>query len=181
MFERPLANSLGFFRRVDSAGRVRRRAEQQHLGLVRAGGLKLFNRDLVILVSVSEDLNGHTARKRNRFGVGGPVGGREQDLIARIYHGSESLEYSLLSTVSNQNLSVRIDLVTRITQGLLCDRLTKCGQTLVRRVLVHRRILSGLNRGLNNVIRGGEIGLSSAKPDYGTAGSLHFFRAVRNR
>ena len=62
----PLGDRSGLLERVDSAGRVGGRNEDQHPGALRAGGLQLFHRDQVALgPRTGEDLDPEPRRPRH--------------------------------------------------------------------------------------------------------------------
>ena len=69
----PPADRLDLLRRVDRAGGVGRRVEQQHLGAVGGGGLELLDRDQVAGRLVGDHRHRHAAGERDRLRVGGPV------------------------------------------------------------------------------------------------------------
>ena len=115
------ADRAHLVRRVDRAGRVGRRAEQQHLGARRPRGLELLDGDQVALVLAGEDLDRHAAGQRDRLGVRGPVRRGQQHLVARVHHRREGLVDRLLAAVGDQHL-LRGDLVAGVAQGLGGDR-----------------------------------------------------------
>jgi len=72
------------------------------------------------------DLDRVAARQTNALGVGCPVRGREQNIVAVIDHGSEGFIDRLLTTVCNKYLR-RIDLNAGIAQGFIRDSLFELG------------------------------------------------------
>ena len=167
----PLADGGQLLGRVDRAGRVRRRAQQQHLGALGAGGLELVNADLVVLVGPGEDLDRGPPGQGDGLGVGGPVGRGQQHLVAGVDECGEGLEDGLLTAVGDQDV-VGGDLVAGVAQRLGGDGLAQGRQALGGGVLVVGRVLRGGDGGLNDVVGGGEVGLSGAEADDGAAGGL---------
>ena len=167
----PAADRLDLLGAVDRAGRVRRRDEQQHLGALGPGRLQLLHRGQVAGGLVGDHVDRHAAGQLDRLGVGGPVRGRHDDLVAGVQQGREGVVDGLLAAVGDQYL-VRRDRHAGVAQRLVRDRLLQLRQPAGRRVLVVLRVLSRLDRRLDDVRRGREVGLSGAEADHRPAGRL---------
>ncbi len=145
--------------RVHRAGRVRRRDEQQHLRALGASRLELLDRDEVALVGAREDVDLAAARELDRLGVGGPVGRRDDHLVAVVEQHLERLVHGLLAAVRHDDLA-GADLEARVAQRLRRHRLAQVGQAGRGRVAVVLRVVRGRERGLDDVLGRREVGLA---------------------
>ena len=164
VLERPLADRREFRCGVDRAGRVRRRAQQENLRALGQSAVELVERDLVVLVGAREYLNRDAAGQPDRLGVGGPVGGGQDDLVAVVEQRHERLVDGLLAAIGDDDV-VRINLNTGVGLRLRGDCRAKLGQALCHGVLVVLRIRGSLRGRLNDVSWGGEVRLARAKTD----------------
>ena len=171
----PAADRLDLLARVDRAGGVGGRAEQQHLRALGARRLELVDGDEVVLGLVGEHLDRHAAGEPDRLGVGRPVRRRQQHLVARVEQGRERLVDRLLAAVGDQHLG-RLHLVAGVARGLRRDRLLERGQPAGRGVAVVRRVAAGRDRGLDDVRRRGEVRLPGTEADDRAAGGLERLR-----
>src|SRR5690606_851896 len=95
----PLADLANLLRGVDRTGWIRRGDEQQHLGAFGQYRLELLDGDLVALLGAGEDRNGFAAGKLDGLRIGGPVRSRNDDLVAWIKQGCESVVHRLLAAI----------------------------------------------------------------------------------
>ncbi len=167
--QRPIASTCS--RGVHAAGRVGRRVEQQRLGARRARRLQLLDGDQVVRGLVRGDLDGDAAGKGNRLGIGGPVRGEQQHLVAGVEQGGERGVHGLLATVGDQHLA-RLDLVAGIARGLGGERVAQLRQSGHRGVPVVGPLSAGGDGRLDDVVGGGEVGLARAEADHRLAGRL---------
>ena len=151
-------------RRVDRPGRVGRRHEEQDLGPVGARRLQVRHRGQVAGVLVGQHRPHHAARQRDGLGVGRPVGGGHQDLVARVEQGGERLVHRLLAAVGHQHLA-GFHPVARVPSGLGRDRLAELGQAGGGGVLVETRLLARPLGGLDDVTGRREVRLPGAEAD----------------
>ena len=171
VLECPLADRRQLGGGVDAARRVRRRAHEQHLRALGACGLQLLDAHLVVLVRARENLDGGRAGELDDLGVGGPVRGRQDRLVAGAQQGGERLEHGLLAAVGDDDVCGG-DLVAGVAQGLGGDGFTQRGQAGGGRVAVHRGVARGLHGGLDNVVGRGEVGLAGTEADHRATGGL---------
>ena len=125
-FKRPLADRTSFLLGVHRAGGVRRRDKDERFRRWGVCRLQLFDGDLIALVASGKNLDRIAARQTDTLGVGCPVRGREQNIVAVTNHGSEGFIDRLLTTVCNKYLR-RIDLNAGIAQGFIRDSLFELG------------------------------------------------------
>ena len=130
-----------------------------------AGRLELVDGHQVPGVLAGEDLDRHAAGQLDRLGVGGPVRGGQQHLVAGVEQRGERLVDRLLAAVGHQDL-VRLDLVAGVPCGLGDDRGLEVGQAAGRRVAVVRRVGTRGGGGLDDVAGRREVGLAGAEPDH---------------
>ena len=165
LLQRPLANSLGFFGGIDRTGGVRGGYKNQGLGGGGVGCLQHVGGDLVFLVGSREDLDRVAASQADSLGVGSPVGGGQQHIVALINDGGKGLVDGLLAAVGHDDLGgVNID--TGITLGLLNDCLLEGGQACGLGVAEVGGVLESLAGGVHNVVGGGEVGLARTKANH---------------
>ena len=165
----PAADLGDLVRRVDRAGRVRRRDEEQGLGALRAVRVKLLDRRQVAGALIGHDGYRHAAGQRDRLRVGGPVRRRQQHLVARVEQSGECLEDGLLAAVGDQHLTGG-DRQAGVPCRLRGDGFPQLGQPGRRGVLVEPRLCAGAGRRLDDVVRGREIRLTDAEADHWPAG-----------
>ena len=171
VLEGPLADRGQLLGRVDAARRVGRRAHEQHLRAGGARGLELLDAHLVVLVGTREHLDGGRAGELDDLGVRGPVGGRQDGLVAGAQQRAEGLEDCLLAAVGDDDVGGG-DLVAGVAQRLGGDGLAQRREAGGGRVAVHRGVAGGLDGGLDNVIGRGEIGFAGTEADHRAAGGL---------
>ena len=87
----------------------------------------------------------------------------------------ELLEDGLLAAVGDEHLG-GVDLQMRGRRDRGGQRLAQLGQSGRGGVAVVARIARGLDGGLDDVLRGGEVGLAGAEADHGPAGGLQRLR-----
>ena len=104
-------------------------------------------------------------------GVGRPVRGGEQNIVAVIDHGSEGFIDRLLTTVCNKYLR-RIDLNAGIAQGFIRDSLFEFGQTRGGGVAEVFRIIEGFAGSINICAGVGKSGSPAPKPITGRPAAL---------
>ncbi len=171
----PAADRLDLLRRVDGAGRVRRRVEQQHLGARGPRGLQLLDGDQVTGRLVGGHHHRNTARQGDRLGVGGPVRRGQQDLVARVDQGLKRLVDGLLAAIGHQHLT-GLHGVVGIAPGLRGDGLAQLRQAGRRAVAVVLRVGAGGDGGVHDRLRRREVRLAGAEPDHRSAGRLEGLR-----
>ena len=164
LLDGPAADGLDLLGRVDGAARVVGADEQQHLRARRERGVELLDRDLEAggLVGLHDDR--HATGERDGLGVGGPVRRGADDLVARVAQRGERGEHRVLAAVGDEHLA-GLAAEPAVAQGLRGDGLAQRGQACRRRVLVHLRVAARPHRGLDDVLRRGEVGLAGAEPD----------------
>ena len=168
VLEGPLADRPGFSGGVDAARRIRRRAVQEDLRALGARSFELFDADLVVLLGAGENGDGDAAGEFDDLGVGRPVGGRQEGLVARVEDGGECLEDGLLAAVGHENLS-GIDLISGVSQSLLGNCRTQLGQTSGGRVAVHRGFTGSAHGRFDDRFWGREIGFARTESDDGAS------------
>ena len=160
----PPADLGDLLRRVHRAGRVGRRHEQQQLGPAGAGRLQVLDAGQVAGALIGQDRPDDAAREGDGLGVGGPVRGRHQHLVARVEQGGERLVHGLLAAVGDQDLA-GLDLVAGISRGLGRDRRPELGQAGRGGVLVEPRLGARALRGLDDVAGGREVRFAGPEAD----------------
>ena len=158
-------------RRVDRARGIGRRDEDEQLGARRARGLELLHRRAVAAGLVRVDDDGRAACELDRLGVRRPVRRREDRLVAGIQERGEGVVERLLAAVGDEHLA-RLDVVPAVAQRLGGDGLAELGQARGGGVAVPAGVAAGGDRGLDDVVRRGEVGLAGAEADDGAAGCL---------
>ena len=106
----------------------------------------------------------HAAGQGDGLGVGGPVRGRHEHLVAGVAQDGERVGDGLLPAVGDQDLRGG-HLEARVPLGLGRDGLAQLGEAGRRRVAVVRRVAAGGLGGLHDVLRRGEVGLAGAEAD----------------
>ena len=94
----------------------------------------------------------HAAGQRDGLGIGGPVRGRTDDLVARVAQRGERGEHRVLAAVGDQHLA-GLTGEPGVAQRLRGDRLAQLGQAGGRGVLVELRVAAGARGGLDDVLR----------------------------
>jgi hypothetical protein len=168
---RPAADRRHLLRRVDGPGRVGGGDEHQQLGPLGGGRLQLLDPDPEPVRQVGLHDHRVGAAEGDRLGVGDPVGGRQQDLVAGVEQGGERLEQGVLAAVGDQDLA-RLDPQARVAGGLGRDRGPQLGQARARSVVVEPGLVAGGHGRLDDVVGGGEVGLAGAEADHVLAGRL---------
>ncbi len=171
VLQRPLPDRLDGLGRVHGTGRVVGADEQQHLGPLGPRRVELLDGDLEAALGVGVDDDGHAAGERDRLGVGGPVGRRHDHLVARVAERGEGGVDGMLAAVGHQHLAGGA-LVPRVALGLDRDRLLQLGEAAGGRVAVVLGVATGGDRRVDDVFRGGEVGLAGPEPDHVLAGCL---------
>ncbi len=172
---RPPADAGHLIGRVHRARRVGRRHEHEHLGARGAGGLQVRHRSQVAGPFVGHDRHRHAAGQGDRLGVGGPVGGGQQDLVAGIEQRGERLEDGLLAAVGDQHLA-RADLVAGVAGCLDGDRLPQFRQPRRGGVVVEPGLGAGAPGRCHDVVRRGEVRFPGAEADHRPARRPECFR-----
>ncbi len=175
VLRRPAADRDRLLARVDGARRVGRRDEQQHLRPLGAGRLQLLDARQVAGGLVGHDVDLDAPGQLDRLGVGRPVGGHDEDLVARVEQRRERLVDGLLAAVGDEHLR-GLGRVAGVAQRLGRDRLLQLGQPAGGRVLVEPRVARRLDRRLDDVAGRREVGLAGAEADDGPSFGLHRLR-----
>ena len=160
----PAADLLDLRAGVDGAGRVGRRHEDQRLGPRRAGRLQLVDAHPEAAGGGGQDRHGHAAGQGDRLGIGRPVRGGQQHLVARVDHGRDGVVHRVLAAVGDEHVG-RVDLQARVAPGLDRHRLTKILQAADGGVLVVLGIAARGRGRLHDVFGGREVGLPGAEAD----------------
>ena len=168
----PAADGLDLVGRVHRARGVRGRDEDQRLGAIGAGGLQLVDGDPEAGGLVGGQHDRRPAGQRHRLGVGGPVGGGQQHLVARVHDRLDGLVVRLLAAVGDDDLA-GADVVAGVPLGLVGDGLAQRGEARRRRVVVAGGVLHGGQGGLDDVGRRREVGLAGAEADHVLTLGLH--------
>ncbi len=171
VLDRPATDRLDLLARVDRTGWVRRRYEEQRLGPRRAGRLEVFDRAAEPRGLVGVHKHRHPAGQHDRFGVGGPKRGHDDDFVARVAQHREGVGHGLLAPVGDQHLGGG-HRQARVAPRLGRDRLFERGDACGRGVVVVGRITAGLDRGLDDVGRGREVRLTGTEANDVLAGRL---------
>jgi hypothetical protein len=137
----------------------------------RAGRLQLLDRGPEAGGLVGHDLDRPGPGEGDGLGVGGPVGRREEHLVAGVEEGLEGGVDGVLAAVGDDDLPAA-HLEARVPGGLGGDRLAQRREAGGRGVPVHRRVAAGRDRGLDDVGRGREVRLPGTEADDGFAGRL---------
>ena len=170
----PLADGAGFLFGVHGTGRVGGGDEDERLGGGGVGFLELLDGDLVVLVATGKNLNGVTAGQTDAFGVGGPIGSRQQNVVALVNDRGEGLVHGLLAAVGHDDLG-GIDLNAGVAQGLVRDGLLQLGQAGGGGVAEVLGVLQCFVGGIHNVRGGSKVGFAGAEADDGASLSLECF------
>ena len=160
----PAADLLDLRAGVDGAGRVGRRHEDQRLGPGGSGRLQLVDAHPEAARGGGQNGHGHAAGQGDRLGIGRPVGGGQQHLVARVDHRGDGVVHRVLAAVGDQHVG-RVHLQARVAPGLGRHRLTEILQTADGGVLVVLGIAARGRGRLHDVGRGGEVGLARAEAD----------------
>ena len=170
----PFADGAGFLFGVDGTGRVGGGDEDKCLGGGGVCGFELLDGDLVVLVATGENLDGVATCQADAFGVGGPVGGGQQDVVAFVDDGCKGLVDGLLATVGDDNLG-GVNLYAGVAQGLFRDGLLQFGKAGGGGVAEVLGVVERLACCVNNVRGGGEVRFACAETDDGASLSLECF------
>jgi hypothetical protein len=122
----PAPDRLDLLRRVDGAGRVGRRDEDEQLGPRVRADSSCSDRRAVAGVLAGPDLDRHPAGQPDRLGVGRPVGRRQDRLVAGVEQRGEGVVEGLLAAVGHDDLA-GLDQVPGVAHGLGRDRLAQGG------------------------------------------------------
>ena len=160
----PAADGLDLLARVHRTGRVGGRHEEQCFGVGRPGRLEVLDARAEPGRLVGGHVHRRPAGEPDRLGVGGPVRGEHDDLVAGVAQHGERVGHRLLAAVGDQHLGGR-DLEARVALGLGRDGLAQRRDTAGRRVTVVGRVAAGLDRGLDDVGRRREVRLAGAEAD----------------
>ena len=170
----PFADGAGFLFGVDGAGRVGGGDEDECFGGGGVGGFELFDGDLIVLVATGEYLDGVTACQADAFGVGGPVGRGQQDVVTFVDDGCECLVDGLLAAVGDDDLG-GVNLHTGVAQGLFGNCLLQFGKTGCGGVAEVLRVVERFACGIHNVRGGGEVRFACTETNDGASLSLECF------
>ncbi len=160
----PLPDCPDLVGRIDSPRRVGRRNEEQRLGVRAAGRLQLVDGDPKARGHVGLENHARSTGEGDALRIGGPVGGRKEDLVAGVQQGCTRVVDGVLAAVGHQHLG-NLRAPPRVTLGLLHQCRLQFRQSARRRILVVDRVLTGRHGSDNDVVRCGEIGLTSTEPD----------------
>ena len=164
VFDRPLSDRLDGGRRIHGTRRVVGADEEQRLRSPCTDLLELVDRDLEAALGVRVDDHRYAAGQRDRLGIRRPVRGRADDLVARIAQGGERGVHRMLATVRDEHLRPQA-VEPGVALGLVRDRLFQLGKATSWRVPVVAHLGTGGDRGIDDVLRGREVGLTRAEPD----------------
>ena len=159
VFHRPLADCLNGFAAPHGAGRIGRRGDDDCLGAIGTRRFDFVDIRFEALLGAGEHRNRLAAGELDNLRIAGPIRGGGDNFVTGIEQQLEYLVHRLFAAVGDHDL-VRRDLVAGIAQRLARDRLTQLGQTGRRSVAVVLRVTACSRRGVDDVIRGGEIRLA---------------------
>ncbi len=159
VIDRPPTDGLDLAGRVDGSGRVGRRHEQQHLGACGPSRLQPVHGDLEPLLPGRRHLDRDSSRQPDDLRIGGPVGRRQQDLVAGIEQGGEGLFDRLLAAVGDEHLGGG-HLEARVPGGLGGHRRPQLRQAGGGRVPVIPRVGARRHRSGHDVRRCREVRLA---------------------
>ncbi len=149
---------------VDRSGGVVGADEEQHFGARGAGGFELVDGDFEPGGVVGVDDDGHSPGERDGFGVGRPIRGGADDLVARIAQRREGGVDGVLAAVGDEHLG-GVDGDAGVAEGLGGDRLAQLGQAAGGCVAVVAHFGAGGDGRLDDVVGGGEVGFAGAEAD----------------
>ena len=173
VLHRPAADRRDLLRRVDRAGRVGRRHEDQDLGARRCGPPRAARRSPGSPdVSSVSTAHRHAAGQPDRLGVGGPVRRGQEHLVARVEQGGEGVVDRLLAAVGDQHLGGARP--RSRCPAASWRRWPRCssGRPAGGGVAVPPRVVAGRDRRLDDVVGGGEVRLAGAEADHRAPGRL---------
>ena len=159
----PTADGLHSISRIDHSGGIRGRREEQGPGSLGCGRFELAGRYLESGVIVGFDEHRNPAGELNRSRVGHPIRGRDQHLVTGIEEQLEGGKDGLFRTVRHHDLA-RVEVKAVLAMGG-CDGLPELGKARRRRVMVHRRVPCGRDRGIDDVAGRREVGLAGSVTD----------------
>jgi hypothetical protein len=160
----PLADGFDLVSRIDSAGRVRRRHEHERLGLVCASSFELVDRRPEAVGRGGEHRHGDTASEGDGLRIRGPIGSREDHFVAGVQQRGEGVVDRMLAAVGHQDVGRRA-LEAAVAQGLGGKCFLELGLAADGAVFVVDRVAAGFDRGLDDVGRRREVGLTGAEAD----------------
>ena len=166
--------------RIGGAGRVRRRVEQEPLGLRRDRALERLGADLEAVLHGADHRHRRAAGEQHHVGIAHPVRRRDDHLVARIERRHEGVVEHLLAAGADGDLrGLVVEAVLALE--LARDRLLQLGEPVDRGVLRRLAALDRLDRGLLDVVGRVEIRLAGAEPDDVAARRFQRARFVRHR
>ena len=173
MLHQNVGDGLQFAARIGRAGRVRRRAQDDPLGLRRDRLLQRVGLQLEALRRRAHHRHRLAPGERHHFRIAHPIGRRDDHLVARIDGGHQRVVEHLLAAGANNDL-VRLVGEAVLALELGGDRLLQFGKAVDRGVLGLAG-LDGADRRQLDVGRGVEVGLAGAEAD--DVAALRFQRA----
>ena len=164
-----LGDRLHLGARIGRTGRVRRRIEDQPLGILRDRTLERLRLHLEAILEPRRHCHRRGARQQHNVRVADPIGRRNDNLVARIERRHQGVEQHLLAAGADDDLGglvVELVLALELARDRRLGRLT----TLDRR-----------NGGLLDVVRRVEIRLAHPEPNHVAARRFERARHVRHR
>ena len=161
---RPVPDRRDLLRGVHAACGVGRGDEYQQLGARRPRRFQLLDRDAV--AAVHAGVHDHRSRSGqcHRLGVAGPVRSGQDDLVAGIQQCQQGVVDGVLATRGDDHL-LRRDIEAGVPQRLGGNGLAQLRKPRRRGVAVVAVLTAGSDRGLHDVRRRREVGLSGTEAD----------------
>ncbi len=149
--------------RVGPAGRVRGIVQDDGLGGRGDRGLEGLGRQQEAVLLARRDDDRLALGQSDAFGIGDPIGGRDDDLLPLVDQGLDEVEEGGLGPGRDDDL-LRAVLEAEVVLEALGDGLAQ-GQDAVALGVFREVVADGLDPGLLDVLRRGEIGLADAEVD----------------
>jgi predicted AAA+ superfamily ATPase len=167
-----LAQGGQFFLAVDGAAGVGGAVDDQHPGPGGDGRFQLCRGDLEALIDAGVDDDRHAVGQDDHVRIRDPVGGRDDDFVARIDEGLGQVVEALLAAAGHQHLVGGVGEAV-FPLELVDDRLLQAGGAAHGGVLGEARVDGGDGRVLD-VLGGVEIRFAHAQADDVPAFGLEF-------
>jgi len=152
---------------VGGAGRVGRAVQDQPLGAGRDGGLQHLGTQFEAVLLLADHGDGLAAGQQDHVGVGDPVGGGHDDLVAGVQGGDQGVEDDRLAARRDVDLR-HVIVQTVLTRELGHDGLLQLGHAVGVGVF-GLAAMDRVDRGLFDVLGRVEVRLAGAEADHVSA------------